>query len=322
MRLISSAPCRISLFGGGSDLPSFYKEHGGIVISFAINLRQHFTFYTEHDIYERVLERDSFPYGANKEFIYSMFTKAKIGGGYAIKLVSTCDAYLGSGLGTSAAAAVATLCAIDRIKGKTETNIKDLIKRAYKAEENMGWFGGVQDYWASALGGANILEFNTDGSTRIICLQRPLAEDFAQGMVLVWTGERREKNKHHLQDRFKEPTKQQTQALLDMKEITKKAIILLGKKDFIKIGKLMDIYWKMKKKSNPLVTTPKIDKIYDQAIEAGALGGKLLGAGGGGYMLFLVEPVDRNDFVKRMKRKGIDEIDFGLDFQGVETRIL
>lgn len=107
-----------------------------------------------------------------------------------------------------------------------------------------------------------------------------------------------------------------------MKEITKKAIILLGKKDFIKIGSLLDVYWKMKKKSNPLVTTDKIDKIYEQGMESGALGGKLLGAGGGGYMLFLIEPQDRIDFVQRMKRHDIEDIDFMLDWQGVETRIV
>lgn len=321
MKIIASAPTRISLFGGGTDMPSFYKEHGGMVISFAINLRQHFTFHYGNEVIKPSEMKDEFPYGANKEFIYQMFTDAKIGGG-VFNIKSTCEARLRSGLGTSAAAAVATLCAIDRIKEKTETKLEELVKRAYKAEETMGWYGGMQDYYASALGGTNIIYFEKNAPNRIVGVQRPIAEDFAQGMVLVWTGERVEKNKHHIQDLFKTSTAKRTQALLDMKEMTQNALSLLLKKDFIKIGKQLDIYWKMKKKSNPLVTTEKIDKIYEQAMEAGAFGGKLLGAGRGGYMLFLVEPVDRKLFVERMKRQGIEEVDFMLDFQGVETRIL
>ncbi len=316
MVIKSQAPCRISLFGGGSDLPVFYSKHGGMTISFAINLRQHFTFYTGEDIYSR--GADEFPPGADPKFIYEIFRDYKLGGGHTIKIKSHCDAFLGSGLGTSAAAAIATIAAIARIK-KFDLTSNELIESAWMSELFMGWYGGKQDQWASALGGANILTYNQNGDIKIQSILRGTAEEIAKGMVLFWTGERKKKN---IQNNFKELNNQQIQALLDIKEMTLRAIPYLLKSDWQRIGKLMDIYWKQKKKSNPFVSNDKIDEIYKYALKAGALGGKLLGAGSGGYMLFLVDPGNRKSFIDDMFKHNQEAIDFGLDYQGVEARIL
>lgn len=297
-----------------TDVEPFVSKYGGITVSFTINLRQQFTFYTGDDLYGQAA--DVFPYNAKPQFIYDMFHYYKIGGGHAIKMTGTSDAFLKGGLGSSAAAGVATIAAISRIKN-ISTNRDQIAEMAWIMEQNQGWFGGKQDQYAAAYGGMNVMDFTPTG-VKIVTLARYVVEPLTQGIVLFWTGEK----ERNVQKAFKEPTKDQIEALLDIKEMAIGSIKYIANGDWYNIGKLMDIYWKQKKKSNPAISNDKIDKIYDAAKKAGALGGKLLGSGTGGYMMFFVDPNIRTGFLEEMAKVGMENIDFSLDSQGVETRIV
>jgi len=315
MIIRSSAPCRISLFGGGTDIDPFASVYGGAVINFAVNIRQQLTVYTGDDMWGHMT--DVFPHNANKQFIYDIFHKFNYGGGHLIKVDFKSDAFLGAGLGSSAAAATATIAAIGKIKNEIFT-ISKIAEEAWKAEEHMGWYGGKQDQWASAYGGFNVLEFNKNGVI-VRPYLRQSVDSLTQSMVLFWTGEREGKD---LQEAMRSLTEKQVNSLKTLRDMVVGAIPIVGQADYRKIGDLLNIAWRLKKQLNPKISTGKVDHIYQKAIEAGALGGKLLGAGSGGYMLFIIEPAMKGEFLQKMAKEGMENIDFSIDWQGVEARIL
>lgn len=320
MIIKASAPCRISLFGGGSDIPNFASKYGGYTVGFGINLRQHFTFYTKNDMYGR--GKDEFPFDGNPQFIYDVFNHYGVGGGHAFKVKSRCDAFLQSGLGSSAAAVVASLAAIYRIKD-LPIDRNNLAPEAFQVESNvLNHYGGKQDAVFATYGGFNTCEFFTDDKgvekTSVITLNRKNLEPFLQGMVLFWVGERKER----IQDNLKSLTVKQEQALLDCVDMARNSLVYFASSDWEKIGKLLDIYWKKKKESNPFVTNDRIEEIYTIGKKNGALGFKLLGSGGGGYCVFVIDPSNKKNFLTQMAKKGMENIDFSLDSQGVETRIV
>ncbi len=313
MIIKSSAPSRISLFGGGSDLPDYYLRYGGVVISMAINLRTEVTLTTEDDLWTNAYTK--LPFGADPQLCYAILNSYQKGSMHFSRVQSSFDGSIGAGLGSSASFAVALIAALKREHSERIVKQK-LINEAWEAESLIGKRGGVQDQYASVYGGFNIFYFKK-GKTDIFAYDRTIGDHISDYLVLYYTGGHRDSGKIQM----KKMTKERIKHLNQIKEIALMAqhAILEGRTDMI--GKLLHASWEEKKLSNP-VSNPYIDGLYNKGRKNGALGGKLCGAGGSGYMIFWVDPTKQTDFKEKMKKEGLEPIDFSIDYQGLDTRIL
>lgn len=309
MIIQGNAPTRISLFGGSTDLPEYYLKHGGIVISMAINLRSHVTLFTDKDIYEGYTE---LPEGTDKTLCFSILKKYEMDSLHHSRVISEFDGVIGAGLGSSASFSIALLSALKKNKGERVDRSR-LASEAYFAEKAIGYNTGVQDQYAASYGGFNIYSFNNSG-VEILNYSRDVAEHIQSYMVLYYMGGQRESSGAQIAritpKRISHLNKIKDIALIGQKAISD------GRTEII--GKLLHASWEEKKLSNK-VSTPFIDQLYERGRKNGALGGKLLGAGGCGYMMFWVSPEKQKDFKNKMN---IDPIDFGIDYTGGEARIL
>lgn len=303
--------------GGGSDLPEYANYYGGLVISFAVNLRQSVTIYTGDDIF-RV--RNSIPYRGKLEFMHALFTAYKMGSFHDVRFTSTSDALLESGLGTSAAGAVATISAISKAKGLKLTKA-EIAEQAWEIETGvLNLYGGRQDQYISAFGGFNAIMFEKD-KVEISPLNADMIEKLLPALVLIHTGKVRENPK--IQEGFKKLSTEQKDKLDRIKSLASKALEPLAAGDYEKIGNLLDQSWQLKKDSNKGVNTPEIDKIYTQAKLNGAYGFKMAGAGGGGYAIMIVNPDKREEFIKNIETiENVTNCDFSIDWNGCESRII
>lgn len=304
MKIISQAPTRISLVGGGSDLPSYYENHGGgMTISMAVNLYQHIELNDYHNSWV-------IPENAKKDFYTSFFDNAGVD--TSIGMRATCDISIESGMGTSASAAVALLGALYKKVGR-KIDKKSIAQKAWFIEVNkLNLFGGKQDQYAASLGGMNILRFYKT-EVRVKELSRHIAGFWADHMVLVDTGIKRENIK--LQENLKKLNKSQVQSLKKTTELASVASDLIKNLDVGGFANILKEAWGLKKQTND-VTTPEIDKMYEFGLSNGALAGKLLGSGGGGMMLFMVPEGLKENFAKKFA----NAIDFSPDFNGLMVR--
>lgn len=291
----SSAPCRISLFGSGTDTGEYAKKYGGLCINFAINIRQTVIVGGKH----KLLPND------NPDF-FKAFTKENV------EHIFTEDTE--SGLGSSAALAVALTRAEQPIWSK-----QDIAEHAQGVEtEKLNLFGGIQDQVASSFGGFNKIEIKSGYPPFVVTpLPKKWIEKLYPYMVLLSSGIKRTNPK--LQEGLKVITESQKDTLDKIKEIAEKSLVALEKGEVKEIADLLSKSWDLKKQSNKGVSNSEIDKLYEKGIELGALGGKGLGSGGGGCLLFLVEPEEQAQFIKEM---GLKRIPFEVDYEGVRTEVI
>lgn len=302
-------------------MPSFSDKYGGLVISLAVNLYQSIEYFTGPELYDQ--HTNYFPTGVDPQFIYAVEDEfadgVKHSGFHERRLISKTDARLASGLGASAAAVVATIGAINREKNLGLTKA-EIAEKAYQIE-NRSNFTGRQDAYAATFGGFNAIIFEDD-TVEVQPLDRRMIENLLPSLVLIHTGTEREKP---IQTGLKELSTNQIQKLHEIKNIARQSLDMLDEGIWPMIGMLLEHSWEIKKESNANVTNSHIDTIYEAALKAGAYGGKLLGSGGGGYMLFVVPPQKRQDFSVTMGLHSdfkYEEVDFELDYNGLSTRIL
>jgi D-glycero-alpha-D-manno-heptose-7-phosphate kinase len=316
MIIKASTPCRISLFGGGTDIPEYAEKYGGIVISFAINLRQYITLYTDSDIFSHP-EANTFPHDATPAYLYKILEEYGLNSGHFIKIDSKCDAVLKAGLGSSSAAGVALIGAINKAKN-LKLSIDQIAQKAWEIEtQKMGWYAGKQDAWASVHGGSNIIEFNN--TVKTMRLTNENIKLVKESMVLFYIGKRKVINP---QEGLRNLTMKQIETLHNIKKTTIKSLKYIKKGDYNSIGKMLDKYWEIKKQVNRAISNERIDIIYKKARDEGAIGGKLLGAGGGGYMFFIIDPNKKHVFIKNLYKINIENVDFDIDKQGLDSRII
>jgi D-glycero-alpha-D-manno-heptose-7-phosphate kinase len=301
MKIISQAPCRISLFGGGTDVAPFCNDYGGLVINLAINLRNvvaidtHvFEEMTVNPLLKAILEK------------YELTDSL----GFGLSILSREE---GAGVGSSGSFAVAILGAI-----RTHLNLPftrhQIAQEAFEMEvKQLHWHGGCQDQFAAAYGGFNLMAINDE--VKVVPFPRDQADDLLPWLVLLDTGIRR--RSYQIQEGFKKPTHQQTQALMTLKGLVPAARAALRHRRYPHLGELLVRTWEEKKKSNPGVSTASLDALFTKAKKLGALGGKICGAGGGGYSWFLCPPEKRKSFIKGM---ALRQVDFGVDWTGLEVR--
>lgn len=293
--IITKTPFRMSFFGGGTDMESFFKENGGSVLSTTfdkycyVNVRhlpRFFEYSTElsYSKTERVTNIDDIEHPAIRNAMKMLDM-------HEIRLTYEADLPARSGLGTSSSFAVGMLNAFYALKGKYASK-KQLADEAIYLERVLcNEAGGWQDQIAASFGGFNRIDFNADGYTVhpvIVSPQRK--QQLNNNLMMFFTGFTRFSSEiqkaNKLDDESKTKQLKQMLTLVDEAE----SILTDQSKDLDDFGRLLDVTWKLKRQTGKSVSTSNIDNLYDKGISAGALGGKLLGAGGGGFLVFYVTP--------------------------------
>jgi D-glycero-alpha-D-manno-heptose-7-phosphate kinase len=298
MRVIhAKAPLRVSFAGGGTDVPPFPEQEGGLVLSATINRYAYGALAPRADNQIGLESVDfglSLSYEADEEIVFDGrldLAKAairKLGrGGYDLFLHS--NAPPGSGLGSSSAVMVALIGLLKEYHAQPLTDY-DVAQMAFDLErKDLGIQGGLQDQYAATFGGFNLIEFE---SNRVIVnplrISADMVHELEHNMLLCYTGKTRSSD-HIIEHQTKRWTGGDEHALAglragkDLAVAMKNALLQRRPNDF---GDLLGVSWEQKKKLSSKITNPFIDSAYEQAMKQGALGGKVTGAGGGGYMLF------------------------------------
>lgn len=304
--IITRTPFRMSFFGGGTDIESFYKEHGGAVLSTTfdkycyVNVRHlpRFFDYRTHLTYSKTEEVNSYD-----EIIHPLIREAmRYLDIHDLRLMYDADLPARTGLGTSSSFAVGMLYAFYALKGKRVDKRRLANEAIYLERVLCNEAGGIQDQIAAAFGGFNRIDMSDKGyevSPVIISNQRK--NELNDNLMLFFTGFTRFSAK--IQQGTSANIEKKTQQLLTMKSLVDEAEdILTSKKDLTEFGNLLDYTWKLKRELSEGISTDDIDAVYNKAKQAGAIGGKLLGAGGGGFLLFYV-PQERQPEVLQALRK-------------------
>lgn len=295
--IISRTPFRISFFGGGTDYPAWYRENGGAVLSTAINKYCYITcrylppFHNfKHLIRyykrEEAQSVDDIQHPSVRECL--KFLEFEQG----IDLVHHADLPARSGLGSSSTFTVGLLHALYALKHEMPTKRQLAINAINIEQDRIGEHVGSQDQAAAAFGGLNKIEFGglQEISVRPLIMRPERFEALQQHMMLFFTGYSRTASEVAADQIAQIPNK--TANLRQMIQLVDEAeSLLLSREDRLKeFGKLLHDQWMLKREMSSRISTPEIDTIYENGMRAGALGGKLLGAGSGGFMMMFVEP--------------------------------
>ena len=291
--VITQTPFRMSFFGGGTDFEEFYREYGGAVISTTfdkycyVNVRhlpRFFDYKTElsYSKIEKVNSVDEIEHPAIREAMRFLDM-------CELRLTYEADLPARSGLGTSSSFAVGMLNAFYALKGKY-IDKKQLADRAIYLERVLcREAGGIQDQIAAAYGGLNRINFGPGGySVNPIIMSPQRKQELNDNLMLFFTGFSRFSS--DIQRETKSALHDKKSELLEMLRLVDEAQnVLSGKSDLNEFGRMLDYTWKLKSSLTSAISTRQVDVLYERAMKAGATGGKLLGAGGGGFLLLYVE---------------------------------
>ena len=319
--IITRSPLRICLGGGGTDLPSYYRQHTGFVISAAINRYVYITIneafkprilvkYSKFEDVERVEE-------IQHPIIREALKLTGINGPY-LEIVSLSDIPAGTGMGSSGSFTTALLCALHTLK-RDFLPPRELAEQACHIELDLLKEPiGKQDQYIAAFGGISCFQFLPDDSVQVESLKIP-AETLANledNLLLFFTGSSRNAS-DILRDQDSR-TRQNNNEMLDNLHFTKqlgvesREALLSG--NLGKFADLMNVHWEHKKRRSPGMSNGEIDRLYELARTNGALGGKLIGAGGGGFLMFYTEEKSRVRAI--MRGAGLREVRMQFDFGG------
>lgn len=319
--IITRSPLRVSLGGGGTDLPSYYREYGGFLVAAAIDkyvyLTKHRTFQQEIIVKYSKLERVQ----SIEQIEHPIIREA-------LKLVGVTDPHLeltsmadipgGTGLGSSGSFTTALLKALHTFK-KNLVSPAELAEQACDIELNkLGEPIGKQDQYIAAIGGITAFTFHPDGRVeyRPCQLSEETLFNLEDNLLLFFTGYSRSASAI-LKDQ-NDKSKQQDQAMLDnlhfTKELGYKSLEALETSRLEEFARLMDVHWQRKKARSAGMSNSRINEWYDLAMANGALGGKLIGAGGGGFLMFYAD--DKTKLRHVMREQGLQEVRFRFDFEG------
>ena len=300
--IITQTPFRMSFFGGGTDFSGFYNEHGGAVISTTFdkycyvtvrhlprffNYKTHLTYSKE----EKVNSIDEIQHPAIRNAMKWLKMDE-------IRMMYESDLPARSGLGTSSSFAVGMIEAFYALKGKYADKRQLADDAIYLERVLCGEAGGIQDQIAASFGGFNRIDFSRDGySVKPVIISPKRKEKLNDHLMLFFTGFSRFSS--DIQKGTEKSMKDKTNELLEMYSLVDEAekVLVDESTSLDEFGKLLDYTWKLKRGISSGISTGSIDEQYDKAIQAGALGGKLLGAGGGGFLLFYV-PLEKQQAVK------------------------
>ena len=306
--IISRTPFRISFFGGGTDYPVWYREHGGAVLATSINKYCYITLrylppffdYKYRILYsknETVKNISEIQHSSVRETLRSMNWDR------GVEIHHDADLPARTGLGSSSAFTVCLLNALYALKGKMVTKRQLALEAVHIEQDRIKENVGSQDQTTAAFGGFNKIEFGGEQQIQVqpITLNAEKIQLFQEHLMLFFTGFVRTASE--IADEQIKQTSNKEKELNKMSEMVDEAVSILNgnSSDVTDFGRLMHETWMIKRSLTNKITTPQIDKIYEKAIKAGALGGKLLGAGGGGFILFFVAPEDQSKVKEKLK---------------------
>jgi len=322
--IITRSPLRISLGGGGTDLPSYYRQHGGFLIAAAIDKYVYVSvirpfapgIFLKYSQLEKVERIDQVQHRIIREALRMLDFKTP-----QIEITTLADIPAGTGLGSSGSFTTALLRALFAHRRRLVL-MDELARLACEIEiDRLGEPVGKQDQYIAAYGGITCFNFNPDDSVTATPLKISMDTlfDLEDHLLLFFTGFSR--NASSILKDQKERTQQSDQTMLQnlhyIKELGRQTQSALEANRPAEFGEIMRAHWEYKRQRSAGMSNPQIDEWYELGRRNGALGGKLVGAGGGGFLLFYAE--DRKRLRQAMAHAGLEEVRFHFDFEGTKV---
>ena len=323
--IIARSPLRLSLGGGGTDLPSYYGKHGGFLIAGAIDKYVYITvhrrfvdgFLLKYSHLEEVATIDEIQHPIIREALKLAGVQER-----NLEIASMADIPAGTGLGSSGSFTTALLKALHALR-KNLVHPSELAEQACCIEmEKLREPIGKQDQYIAAYGGITCFEFLQDGRVQAspLKLSEETLLELQDNLLLFFTGYARSASKI-LREQHDKST-QSDEAMLEnlhfVKKLGRQSQRALEANDLHEFARLMDVHWQRKKQRSPMMSNDQINNCYEVAMANGALGGKLVGAGGGGFLMFYAE--DKARLRHAMREGGLTEARFQFEPEG--TKIL
>jgi D-glycero-alpha-D-manno-heptose-7-phosphate kinase len=323
--IITRSPLRISLGGGGTDLPSYYREHGGFLIAAAIdkyvyiNVHRRFVqnFLLKYSSLEEAATIEEIKHPIIREALRLVGIEER-----NLEITSMADIPAGTGLGSSGSFTTALLKALHALK-KNLVHPAELAEQACHIElEKLREPIGKQDQYIAAFGGITCFEFLPDDQVRArpLNISEETLFNLEDDLLLFFTGYSRSASEilREQDDKSKRSDKAMVDNLHFVKTLGEKSRMALEEDNLVEFARLMDVHWQRKKERSGGMSNPQINHWYDYAMANGALGGKLIGAGGGGFLMFYAE--DKARLRHAMRERGLAEVRFRFEPEG--TKIL
>jgi D-glycero-alpha-D-manno-heptose-7-phosphate kinase len=331
--LIVRSPVRISFGGGGTDLPAYYEQFGGAVLSVSINKYFYTILGARNDGRIQVISSDLRVFETwndianmplkGSELEIPLAVLKEVGCDVSVDLFLASEIPPGTGLGSSASVCVNILKTLTNYVQKPLSKY-DLADRAFRIARNiLGRHVGKQDEYAAAFGGLNYISFHSNGGTQVesLDLDGVISRELQSNLMLFFTG-----SAHHSWTILREQENSTrvhagstVDALHEVKVLGAEMRRVLERGELRRFGELLHNGWLAKRRVSNKISTPRIDLLYAVAREHGAIGGKLTGAGGGGFLLLYCE-VDRQQAVRQaLVKEGVQEMAFEFDMQGAQV---
>lgn len=338
MIIRTKAPLRLGLGGGGTDVEPYCSLYGGYVLNATIDLYAYCTvteitdkqvIFVAADRGEQQIETLQFPLPYNgvldlHKAVYNRLIKDfNQGQPLPLQITTFSDAPAGSGLGSSSTLAVAMVKAFVELL-KLPLGEYDIAHLAYEIERiDLGWLGGKQDQYAATFGGFNFMEFYEQDRVIVnpLRIKNWVINELEVSLILYYTGISRYSSQV-IEDQIQNVQEKNEQAIAATHQLKKEAILFkeaLLKSDFMGIAEILRTSWEAKKKLSKLISNPQIDHIYRVARETGAYSGKISGAGGGGFIIFMVDPTKKIEVIKALKAEGGQVINFHFTKYGTQA---
>ncbi len=331
--LITRAPVRISFAGGGTDLPAYYLQHGGAVINTTIdkyfyvfiNVNADDTIQITSSDYRTFYRHDAdapMLFDGDLSLPRAILNHFGLTRGVSMFLASEIPP--GTGLGSSSTVAVAIVKALTAARGLFLSK-HQIAELACQIEiEKMGMPIGKQDQYAAAFGDLNLMQFSADGVTvEPLKIASATRKELERNTLLFYTGATRQAAA--ILSEQKKSSEQRDPAVIDALHAVKAMAFqvkeILERGDLTQFGKMLDAAWQNKKRFAKGVTNPLIDECYTLALEHGALGGKVTGAGGGGFLMIYCEPPQQNAVAQALEAKGLKLMDFRFESEGARVLV-
>lgn len=329
----SRAPVRLSFGGGGTDVSPYLEEKGGCVVSTTINKYAWGTLQLRKDrrvvlhsadmgVMKEFDKRDSIEYGDKLDLIKAA-VKA-MGPNKGMNVFLRGDFPAQSGLGGSGACMISLLGLFNHLKAEKKLNDYELAELAYQTEINeLKNKTGKQDQYAAVFGGFNYMSFKGDCvQVSPLRIKRDHILELEKNLILIYLGKRKVSGGEIISGQtksFRDKESKTVDALDNIKRAAEEMMYALTRGDLNHFGELLDQSWQNKKKLSPHISNRYIDSLYTAAKRQGALGGKITGAGAGGFMVLYCKPNTEHLVAKALQRKGVESVPFTFDTKGLQT---
>ena len=324
--IITNTPFRITLGGGGTDLPSYYSKYGGFIFAVGINKYMYINVNQPFDGLVRIKYSKSETVKHRNEVKHDIARESlrMLGIERAIEVVSIADLPAGTGLGSSGCYTVGVLNALHTFK-REYISLYELAEEACRLEMDILKSPvGKQDAYMAAFGGLTVLVIDKGGKVKLRKAQvaDSILGDLNRNMLMFYTYIQRSAYEilSEQSQRAKEERKETVQSMHSIKEIGYKILEAVESSNITNVGLLFDKHWQYKKRISAKMSNARFDEIYQIAKENGALGGKISGAGGGGFFLFYVEK-NHVKFIEKMESLGLRPMKYRFNFEGSKVLV-